>query len=47
MFVCVLNMHLGVVVNEVRFDEEPAISIKNQQKMKALLNGTDVVSVEQ
>ena len=40
-------MHLSVVVNEVRFDEEPTIRIKNQQKMKALLNGIDLVSVEQ
>ena len=42
-------MPLSLVVNEVCFDEEPIslIRMRNQQKIKALLNGTDVVNVEQ
>ena len=36
-------MPLSLVVNEVCFDEEPVslIRMRNQQKIKALLNGTD------
>ena len=49
MFKYVLNMPLSLVVKEVWVDEE-AISIilmKNQQKVKALLNGTNTVNTEQ
>ena len=49
MFKYVLNMPLSLVVKEVWVDEE-AISIilmKNQQKVKALLNGTNTVNMEQ
>ena len=49
MFKYVLNMPLSLVVKEVWVDEE-AISIilmKNQQKVKALLNGTKTVNMEQ
>ena len=46
---CVLNTPLALDVNEVCFGEEPIspIRMKNQQKLKALLNGTDEVNVEQ
>ena len=49
MFDYVLNTHLSLAVNEVWVDEESIslIRMKNQQKIKALLNGTDEVSVEQ
>ena len=49
MFDYVLNTRLSLVVNEIWVDEEPTslTRIKNQQKIKALLNGTDVVNVEQ
>ena len=45
----VLNTPLSLVVNEVWVDEEPIflMCMKNQQKVKPLLNGTDVVNVEQ
>ena len=53
MFDYVQNMRLSLVINKhsnkIRVDEEP-ISLtrtKNQQKIKALLDGTDVVNVEQ
>ena len=49
MFKYVLNMPLSLVVKEVWVDEE-AISIilmKNQQKVKALLNVTKTVNMEQ
>ena len=49
MFKYVLNMPLSLVLKEVWVDEE-AISIilmKNQQKVKALLNGTNTVNMEQ
>ena len=49
MFDYVLNTPLILVVNEVWVDEEPiyliVIRIKNQQNIKALLNGTDIVNV--
>ena len=53
MFDYVQNMRLNIVTNKVsnkiRVDEEPIslIRTKNQQKIKALLDGTDVVNVEQ
>ena len=49
MFSYVLNTPLSLVVNEVWVDEESIslIRMKNQQKIKALLNGTDEISVEQ
>ena len=49
MFDYVLNTRLSLVVNEVWVGEKPTslIRIKNQQKIKALLNGTDAVSIEQ
>ena len=49
MFDYVLNKGLSLVVNEVWVDNEPTslIRMKNQQKMKPLLNGPDVVNVEQ
>ena len=49
MFSYVLNTPISLVVNEVWVDEESIslIRMKNQQKIKALLNGTDEVSVEQ
>ena len=53
MFDYVQNMRLNIVTNKVsnkiRVDEEPIslIRTKNQQKVKALLDGTDVVNVEQ
>ena len=49
MFDFVLNTPLSLVVNEAWVDEEPIslISMKNQGKFKALLNGTDVVTVKQ
>ena len=45
----VLNTPLALDVNEVCFGEDPIslIRMKNQQKLKALLNGTDEVNVEQ
>ena len=48
MFSYVLNTPISLVVNEVWVDEESIslIRMKNQQKIKALLNGTDEVSVE-
>ena len=49
MFSYVLNTPISLVVNEVWVDEESIslIRMKTQQKIKALLNGTDEVSVEQ
>ena len=53
MFDYVQNMRLSLVINKVsnktRVDEEPISLIrkKYQQKIKALLDGTDVVNVEQ
>ena len=53
MFEYVQNMRLSLVINKhsnkIRVDEEPIslIRTKNQQKIKALLDGTDVVNVEQ
>ena len=49
MFDCALNKPLALDVNEVCFGEEPIslIRLKNQQKIKASLNGTDVVNVGQ
>ena len=49
MFHYVLNTNLTLVVNEVWVDEERVslICMKNQQKVKPLLNGTDVVNIEQ
>ena len=49
MFDYVQNTHLTLLVNKVWVEEEPIslIHTKNQQKIKALLNGTDVVNVEQ
>ena len=53
MFDYVQNMRLNIVTNKVnnkiRVDEEPIslIRTKNQQKIKALLDGTDMVNVEQ
>ena len=49
MFDFVLNTPLSLVVNEAWVDEEPIslISMKNQGKFKALLNGADVVNVKQ
>ena len=42
-------MHLTLLVSEVWIDKEPIslIRMKNQQKTKALLNGTDFGNVEQ
>ena len=47
MFDCLLNAPLSLDVNKVCFDEKPIslIRMKNQQKIKVLLNGTDVVNV--
>ena len=44
MFDYILNTRLSLVVNEVWVDEEPMslIRMKNKQKTKALLNGTDL-----
>ena len=49
MFDCVLNASLNLDVNKVCFDEKPLslILIKNKQKIKVLLNCTDVISVKQ
>ena len=53
MFDYVQHMRLSLVINKVsnktRVDEKPISLIrkKNQQKIKALLDGTDVVNVEQ
>ena len=49
MFDCVLNARLTLCVNKVWVDEEPIslIRMKYQQKIKVLLNGTDIVNVEQ
>ena len=49
MFDCILNISLALDVNEVCFGEKPTslIHMKNQQKNKALLNGTNVISVGQ
>ena len=49
MFDYVRNARLSSVVNKIWVDEEPMslIRMKNQQKIKALLNGSDVVNVEQ
>ena len=49
MYDFVLNTTLSLVVNDVWVDEEPIslISMKNQYKFKALLNGTDVINVKQ
>ena len=47
MFDFALNTSLALDVNEVCFGEKPIslILLKNQQKIKTLLNGTDVVTV--
>ena len=44
----VLNTPLSLVVNQVWVEKEPIslIPMKNQQKTKALLTGTDLVNVE-
>ena len=48
MFDYVLNTPLILVINEVRVDTDVIrIHMKNQQKIEALLNGTNVVNVEQ
>ena len=49
MFDYVLNTPFSLVVNEAWVDEEPIsiMRMKNQQKIKTLLNGTDVIYVEQ
>ena len=49
MFDYVLNTPFSLVVNEAWVDEEPIsiMRMKNQQKIKTLLNGTDVINVEQ
>ena len=49
MFDYVLNTPLSLAVNKVWVEKEPIslIRMKNQQKIKALLNGTDVVNMEQ
>ena len=49
MFDYVLNTPLSLAVNEFWVDEEPIslTGMKSQQKIKALLNGTDMVNVEQ
>ena len=50
MFDYVLNMPLNLVAIKVWVDKEPPIFLirmKKQQKIKALLNGTNVVNVEQ
>ena len=48
MFDYVLNIPLNLVAIKVWVDKEPTflIHMKKQQKIKALLNGTDVVNVE-
>ena len=47
MFDYVLNTRLSLIVKEVSVDEKPIslIRLKNQQKIKALLNSTDRVLV--
>ena len=47
MFDYVLNTRLSFIVKEVSVDEKPIslIRLKNQQKIKALLNSTDRVLV--
>ena len=47
MFDYVLNTRLSLVVNEVWVETISLIRMKNKQKIKALLNGPDVVNVEQ
>ena len=49
MFDYVLNMPMSLVVNKVSVDEESVsiIRTKNQQKIKVLLSGTNVVNVKQ
>ena len=49
MFDCILNTPLALDANKVCFGEElmSLIRMKNQQKLKAFLNGTDVVNVKQ
>ena len=52
MFNYVLNTHLSLVVNKILVnwvDKEriSLICMKNQQKIKVLLNGTDAINVEQ
>ena len=49
MFYYVQNTHLTLLVNKVLVEEEPIslIHMKNQQKIIELLNGTDVLNVEQ
>ena len=49
MFDYVLNTRLSLVVNKIWVDEEPIslIRMKNQQKVKVLLNGSGVVNAEQ
>ena len=48
MFDYVLNTPLTLVLNEVWVDtHEICIRMKNQQNIKVLLNGTNVVNVEQ
>ena len=48
MFDYLMNTPLSLVVKEACFDKEPSslLRTKNQEN-KALLNGTDVVNVEQ
>ena len=48
MFHYVLNTNLTLLVNEVWINKEPIslIRMKNQQKIKPLLNGTAVVNME-
>ena len=49
MLDCVLNTLLALHVKEVYFGEESLslINTKNQRTIKALLNGTHVVNVDQ
>ena len=49
MFDYVLNTPLSLAVDEFWVDEEliSLTGMKSQQKIKALLNGTDMVNVEQ
>ena len=49
MFDYVLNTRLSLVVNKIWVDEEPIslIRMKNQQKVKVLLNSSGVVNAEQ
>ena len=50
MFDFVLSMRLNLVLNKKLWFDEKQISLirmKNQQKVKELVNGADVVNVEQ